>query len=108
MANEKETLDSKTHYILSLLSIGNFFSLYLAVTELLLPFLERGRFGLGSIIIIISTVFATAFNTAISGMALYKSLMRLYDKTLDIDPVYSGIKRFFENREKKKSKKKKE
>ena len=108
MTKIKETLDSKTHYILSLLSIGNFFSLYLAVIHLLIPFLENGKFGLGSIIIIVSTVFATAFNTTISGIALYKSLMMIYHKTLDIDPVYSSIKRFFENRGKKKSKNKKE
>ena len=108
MANEKETLNSKTHYILSLLAIGNFFSLYLVATQLLIPFLQHGRFSLGSMIIVVSTVFAAAFNTTLSGIALYKSLMDLYHKTLDIDPVYAGIKRFFENRGKKKSKKKKE
>jgi hypothetical protein len=105
MANKKETLESKTHYILAILSIGNFFSLYLAITELLLPYLSHGRFSLGSVIIVISTIVATAFNTTISGIALYKSLMLMYEKTLGIDPVYAAIKRFFDRKEKKKNKK---
>tara|TARA_B100000683_G_C12440132_1_gene535670 strand:- start:162 stop:578 length:417 start_codon:yes stop_codon:yes gene_type:complete len=107
MANEKETLKSKSHYILALLAIGNFFSFYLVLTELGIPFFQYGKFGLGSIVIVVCTLFATAFNSVISGIALYKSLMDIYKKTLDIDPVYSAIKRFLEKKEKKSEKKKK-
>ena len=102
MANEKETLKSKSHYILSLLSIGNFFSLYLAITELLIPFFNHGKFSLGSIIIIVCTVLATAFNTVVSGIALYKSLIEIYQRTLKVDPVYAAIMRFFDKKKKKK------
>lgn len=107
MANEKETLNSKAHYILSLLAIGNFFSFYIVLTELGIPFFQHGRFGLGSVVIVVCTLFATSFNSIISGIALYKSLMNIYKKTLNIDPVYSAIKRFLERKEKKTTKKKK-
>ena len=107
MAKEKETLISKAHYVLSILAIGNFFSFYLVITELAIPFFKYGTFGLGSVVIVVCTLFATGFNSVISGVALYKSLMGIYKKTLDVDPVYSAIKRFLEKKEKKSEKKKK-
>ena len=101
MTKIKETFKSKSHYILAILSIGNFLSLYLAITELLIPFLNYDKFSLGSVIIVVCTVLATAFNTLVSGIALYKSIIDIYHLTLKVDPVYAAIVRFFDRKKKK-------